>query len=767
MRPRLPYAFPRCRAQRPPIARLLLLLLIPLVCGTFGTKTAHADDLGKLTEAIEALSNELMARHDPVLAWQPAGIGNKVNATTVGTSTLALLALVESGRSVQEPELKPTFEKVLATEISATYALSLRIMLLSRLPKKYEPNLKRDVEYLLSGFSPHTNGWGYVQNPADKHYDNSTTQFAALALRDAVDAGIKVPKNLWRALELRFMSSQTEDGGWDYGKGQTPKSSMTAAAVATLAIVRRLLYRDEYDKGRNDKVTRLDDSIDRGLAWLDINFHPNRNEGRLPPYEYYAYYLVCIERAAHATGRARFGDHEWFAECVDSAVNRFCTRDAQGKLQAKGPEKVPTHKVALTLFFLHRGIMVNAIANFGGDEKLARPLATKELTTRIAKRLEARLNWIDLKHTAENPLGMHSMPRVLFVDLHANPTLFDDPDGLRLAQLRLWLQRGSTALVCVPGGARLVENAANALAEAIPGTNVVRIERTDSLMSEPWPVRSAPPAYELTNGVRALAVFVGADPARSLQRGGRDADRYAALFANAWLRANGGEAPTPRARRTLGPLVTPLEAGIEHLAPFGRALPEPYGLTAMLERREFDGRPSFNDRRGVLGEWEVDEHCALAIISGVDTWTPTEDEWTAIENMLAAGIPVLVETSGGLGDFAKSFASAAEKRTGKPIEPIGNLDTILGESLRERDLKFQTVGWTSEALQHLGPGRHPHRLEQVEINSNAPLLIARFDITHALLGQPALGTFGWQTPWSDALIDRFLRRQVKGAAETQ
>jgi hypothetical protein len=196
---------------------------------------------------------------------------------------------------------------------------------------------------------------------------------------------------------------------------------------------------------------------------------------------------------------------------------------------------------------------------------------------------------------------------------------------------------------------------------------------------------------------------------------------------------------------------------IAHLSPKGRALPEPHALPACIERRRASGMPIFNATSGVLGEVTADETWALVIISGAEAWNPTEDDWSAIDALLDEGIPLLIETTGGTGNFSTQFAEAATIHFGRPLEEINDFDATLGDGGADA-LGFESVGWTPAALKRLGPGMHPHRLERIPIDRKGMLVVARFDITHALLNRPFSGIYGWQTLWADALLERFLAR---------
>jgi hypothetical protein len=106
-------------------------------------------------------------------------------------------------------------------------------------------------------------------NPA--YDDNSTTQFAVLALWAAQKSGIPVDKSLGMA-EMRFRGLQNADGSWGYNKALTNLwcDSMTCAALMGLAAGRGVSKLESPVEGKEPKARGLasDPQVLRGLAFL-------------------------------------------------------------------------------------------------------------------------------------------------------------------------------------------------------------------------------------------------------------------------------------------------------------------------------------------------------------------------------------------------------------------------------------------------------------------------------------------------------------------
>lgn len=148
--------------------------------------------------------------------------------------------------------------------------------------------------------------------------DNSNSQFAALGLRAANDAGVLLPKDvLLQARKWWYDSQQPEAqdrdpgaAGWSYGAKDNFHSygSMTAGAVGTLAIYDYLLE----GSWKTDKIAQ------KGLDWIARHFTVSENPG---PAESHAfggenkyYYLYAISRMGTYCGQDAFGRHDWYAE---------------------------------------------------------------------------------------------------------------------------------------------------------------------------------------------------------------------------------------------------------------------------------------------------------------------------------------------------------------------------------------------------------------------------------------------------------------------
>lgn len=716
-----------------------------------------SEEIPDIRQAIDVLTDELIDRRHPRRDWEPEHPIRGEIQQAGGRTALALLALLEVGRSLQEPGLAEALERVAHSREDGTYTVSLRIMLFARLPEKWRPVLERDIKLLLGGFSMPVNGWGYRPDPDGRRIDNSTTQFAALALRDAAQRGVHVPDELWLRLEHRYLESQLPDGSWDYSGNGRPRASMSAAAVATLAIVRERVHRTEYEDGPSKRVRRLEDAIEGGLDWLDEHFDPKRNHGHQG---HLAYYLFAIERAAQATGRSRFKALDWLQEGTRELLKRACKKTMDGGLEVRSGNAPGTPNLALTLLFLHRGLVANAVGEIDADGGERRPVAVATMTDQLAGRIESRIGWTRID-TSMEPFDEHRRwPPMLWLDLKGRQDRFEEPTDPPNRRLLKAVRDGHLLVCSVDGGRGLARSLARKLGEALPGTTVRSMTRGHPLLQKPWEVSAAPPAFEINNGVRPLVILIGGDPAGRLQQGHRDTKRFMDLLANLCVHAHGGDfksldrwrAPTTKQPERIH------DSPLLNLAPAGRTLIEPNALASFAARLERLKGMVVDVRTAQLLEEPASKQTTAVIISGLEAWTPTTEEWVRIDEWLDAGVPVLIETTGGRGDFTRSFITAATSRYRTASKPIAWNDPLFGER-HAGDPDMSRTGWTAESLRRFGVGPHGHHLETIPTEYTGRLLVASFDLGHAMLDCPVNGVHGWQTPWVDGLLSRLLRRR--------
>jgi hypothetical protein len=157
-------------------------------------------------------------------------------------------------------------------------------------------------------------GFGYwVRKPG--YADVSATQFAILALRQASFAGYPVEKiqaDVWTRTATYLDGLRARSGGFPYHNPHAPSPGMTAAALSSLLICREQIGLMRKEK----KPAWLDESIEKGLGYLDANFDVTQNpsphdEGGNQNHYHYCH-LYAIERTGILSGRRELGGKDWY-----------------------------------------------------------------------------------------------------------------------------------------------------------------------------------------------------------------------------------------------------------------------------------------------------------------------------------------------------------------------------------------------------------------------------------------------------------------------
>jgi hypothetical protein len=209
------------------------------------------------------------------------------------------------------------------------------------------------------GGSKGAGGWRY--NQANGDADLSATQFVLLALRAASQAGYpieKVSPNSWELAAKFTKACQKADGGFGYQVGGPSYASMTACGIGCL-----LICKEQMDLSAEKKAPAwIDDSIKRGMEWLDKNFDAETNAGA--ERQEHFYYLYGVERVGDLSGRKEFNGKDWYLRGALLLLER---QDADGKwTDATGYPPTDVLGTCFALLFLKRA--TPPVVTFSGPE---------------------------------------------------------------------------------------------------------------------------------------------------------------------------------------------------------------------------------------------------------------------------------------------------------------------------------------------------------------------------------------------------------------
>jgi hypothetical protein len=356
----------------------ILTVALCATCAVGAQKVSNSD----VTDAIEKITIELEKRHDEQLCWDPITPSQGWLHRHIGTTTaITTLAMLSAGQSVNMPSMQRSIDFIWEVEEPSSYLLSLRISIWALLPDTFEKRLKQDTKLLLRSMSLEHGGWSMLKTPqnSDPLISPLTREFGVIALRDAHQRGIRIPKKYWISIANAALGTQNDDGGWSYSSGGTSGKSSTNMTVAGLNC---LLGIDESCVGdlRESDTHRIHGAIERALEWLDNNATTKNTGGTA-----LMSYLYALERVAMACGLSEVRGNDWYVDGCLAVLESHC-----GKHKAKGS----TVNLAFALLFLSRGdapIAMSELVHQKSDVDEFR--VSDEITKQVSHKVERALSW--------------------------------------------------------------------------------------------------------------------------------------------------------------------------------------------------------------------------------------------------------------------------------------------------------------------------------------------------------------------------------------
>jgi len=318
-------------------------------------------------------------------------------------------------------------------------------------------------------------------------WDNSNSQYGALGVWAATDAGYSAPSSFWSDVVNHWEAAQTAEGGWGYQGNSGPTLTMTCAGVSILFVARDLSL---ADAGSTGAAPPLGDAIERGLTWLDQGDRVLGVNGGHPGYALYG-----LERAGLASGYKYFGQHDWYLELA-----RRCVKDqaADGHWDGGDGARVET---AFRLLFLSRGrhpILINKLRYDGHWSD--RPRDALLLSAAASRRLERPLHWqvVGLDRSA---LEWSDCP-VLYISGDQAFNVSDD----QIEKLRQYVEAGGMIFTNADNNSDSFNGFAENLAHRLFGKDLHTLPADHPLYSAAFAMKNPPPLRGVDNGSRLLMV---------------------------------------------------------------------------------------------------------------------------------------------------------------------------------------------------------------------------------------------------------------------
>jgi hypothetical protein len=294
-----------------------------------------------------------------------------------GSTALVMLALMTAGVKPTDPSIRKGLVYLRGISPSQTYVVGLQTMVFIQAAQKVDAErIGRNVKWLLD--ARHEDGWSYTKPAArgSRGADNSNSQYALLALHEAIGARQKVDAKALKAVRDFYIKTQI-GGGWGYKPAIRPSMAMTTAGLCNL-IITGLDLSTGKAKLRTDGSAvncgeyKENKPVMAAINWIGDRFPAEltqRNAGDFSPSPFYT--LYGIERAGRLTGQRYFGGHDWYevgCRYLVSAQKRDGSWEGnRGRFQL---DSWPAVATSFALLFLSKGrtpVLISKLAYHGKD----------------------------------------------------------------------------------------------------------------------------------------------------------------------------------------------------------------------------------------------------------------------------------------------------------------------------------------------------------------------------------------------------------------
>jgi hypothetical protein len=288
-----------------------------------------------------------------------------------GSTSLALLALLNAGVPVNDPMIRNGLNYLRALEKPTTYVRSLQTMVFAEVvltgDKQDLGHIQKNVDHLIDKWIMQDGrllGWSYEFSGGGgvNRADNSNTQYAVLGLYHGKLGGATIAPKVWESIRDLYARTQNEDGGWSYapgsdvGPGNTKGSylPMTTAGLCGLVIAAMELNPAREQLLDNGTATNCgnykeSEKIQKAVQWVAAGL-----KFEFPTSTFYN--LYGIERAGRLSGLRFFGEHDWYREgCEFLAKKQHANGSWSTSGGVHGMDADPVIATSFSLLFLSKG----------------------------------------------------------------------------------------------------------------------------------------------------------------------------------------------------------------------------------------------------------------------------------------------------------------------------------------------------------------------------------------------------------------------------
>jgi hypothetical protein len=780
--PPVPGPPPRQKAPPPPPPRAPFAALADVV---------PVDRPGEVTgEALDELIGQSISRGANWLITQFDGddfsSNDPINDAQMhaGTHALCTYALLQAGLAISDDRLKvqSDFMTGLLKRMKqfpmdgnkATYSRSLRLAALATAERPEDRGaIDEDAGWLTDCSMEGAFTYGKPAPGATRSsgpWDNSNSQYGALGVWAATDAGYSAPSNFWSDVVNHWEAAQTDEGGWGYTGNAGPSLTMTCAGVSILFVARDLSL---ADAGSNGAAPPLSDAIERGLTWLDQGDRVLGIGGGHPGYALYG-----LERAGLASGYKYFGQHDWYLELA-----RRCVKEqaADGHWDGGDGARVET---AFRLLFLARGrhpILINKLRYDG--HWADRPRDALLLSAAASRWLERPLHWqvVGLDRSA---LEWSDCP-VLYISGDQAFNVDDD----QLKKLKQYVDAGGMIFTNADNNSDSFNGFAENLAHQLFGKDLHTLPADHPLFSAAFAMKNPPPLRGVDNGSRLLMVHSPLELNRYWSpRFEKQDPRSVQTAMNILLYAHGRREFHNRIDSLIVPAPTqpPIATvPVARLRYKGNWDPEPGAWPNFARQFQHDTGIAI-EIKPIDIEALKPTDAPLAHLTGTQAVHLSDDAAAAIKRFVQSGGVVLIDDCGSaLAELANQAAFSAPQSDEAATQPFAPaVRSTLLASIGVREGLSEVYADDPILLASSAPGmadathprlrqfalseyaRDPNRLFVVSLGRGT-ILYSDLDLTSGLLGTDTWGINGFSSTYSRRLVQNLLLWTMHNAAKAE
>lgn len=222
----------------------------------------------------------------------------------VGTTALAIYALVSAGTPANDPRIVKAVQFLNRTSSGSTYEEGLVLLALQKIdPKNGRQRMQAAITRLVD-WQGKDGGWGYGI-PVTRS-DESCTQYAILGISAAQKEKIPIPAKVINNAIDYFKIAQNPNGGWGYAGG-TSTFSMTCSGLASLSLLGEEL---EVPVVGSCGQYRANPVMKKGMNWLSPQVHEFFDQPLRGINAFYA--LYGFERASILNGIKSYQGKDWY-----------------------------------------------------------------------------------------------------------------------------------------------------------------------------------------------------------------------------------------------------------------------------------------------------------------------------------------------------------------------------------------------------------------------------------------------------------------------